>query len=47
MIAQGFGFTAAFLKEWNNHLYFRIQKSRCKSKEQARVCHSCEKCGLL
>jgi len=46
IIAQGFGFTGNFLKEWNDSLYCRVQKIPCRFKEQARACHSCEKCGF-
>ena len=46
MLTQGFGFTGDFLKEWNNSVYCRVQKIRCRFKELARACHSCEKCGL-
>jgi hypothetical protein len=46
MIAQGFGFTRDFLKEWNNNAYFRLKKIPCGFKEQARARHPGEKCGL-
>jgi len=46
MIAQGFGFTRDFLKEWNNSAYFRLKKIPCEFKEQARARHPGEKCGL-
>ncbi len=46
MIAQGFGFTRDFLKEWNNSAYFRLKKIPCEFKEQARARHTGEKCGL-
>ncbi len=46
MIAQGFGFTRDFLKEWNNSAYFRLKKIPCEFKEQARAHHPGEKCGL-
>jgi ferredoxin len=46
MMAKGFEFTGDFLKEWNNSVYCRVQKILCRFKEQARACHSCEKCGL-
>ena len=46
VIAQGFGFTEDFLNEWNNNVYFRVQKFPCRFKEQVRTRHSCEKCGL-
>ncbi len=46
VIAQGFGFTGNFLDEWNNSVYCRVQKISCRFKEQARIRHSCEKCGL-
>ena len=46
MIAQGFGFTRDFLKERNNSAYFRLKKIPCGFKEQARVRHPGEKCGL-
>ncbi len=46
VIAQGFGFTGDFLGDWNNSVYCRVQKIPCKFKEQARIRHSCEKCGL-
>jgi len=47
MIAQGFGFTRDFLKEWNNRAYFRLKKIPCEFKEQARAHHPGEKCGLV
>jgi len=47
MIAQGFGFTRDFLKEWNNGAYFRLKKIPCEFKEQARARHPGEKCGLV
>jgi hypothetical protein len=46
MIAQGFGFTRDFLKERNNSAYCRLKKIPCGFKEQARVRHPGEKCGL-
>ena len=46
IIAQGFGFTRDFLKERNNSAYCRLKKIPCGSKEQARVRHPGEKCGL-
>ncbi len=46
MIAQGFGFTGNFLKERNNNAYFRLKKIPCGFKQQARVRHTGEKCGL-
>jgi len=46
MIAQGFGFTRDFLKEWNNTAYCRLKKITCGFKEQARARHPGEKCGL-
>jgi len=46
MIAQGFGFTRDFLKEWNNSAYFRLKKIPCEFKEQARARHPGEKCAL-
>jgi len=46
MIAQGFGFTRDFLKEWNNSAYCRLKKIPCGFKEQARARHPGEKCGL-
>ncbi len=45
MIAQGFGFTRGFVKEWNNNVYFRLNKTPCGFKEQARARQSGEKCG--
>ena len=47
MIAQGFGFTRDFLKEWNNSAYFRLKKIPCEFKEQARARHPGEICGLV
>ena len=46
VIAQGFGITEYFLDEWNNSVYFRVQKILCRFKELARIRHSREKCGL-
>ncbi len=46
VIVQGFGFTGDFLDEWNNSVYCRVHKIACRFKEQARIRHSCEKCGL-
>ncbi len=46
MIVQGFGFTRDFLKERNNSAYFRLKKIPCEFKEQARVRHPGEICGL-
>ncbi len=46
VIAQGFGFTGAFLDEWNNSVYCQVQKIACKFKEQAIIRHSGKKCGL-
>jgi hypothetical protein len=46
MIAQSFGFTRGFLKEWNNSAYSRLKKIPCGFKEQARARHPGEKCGL-
>ncbi len=46
IIVQGFGFTGYFLDDWNNSVYYRVQKIPCKFKEQMRIRHSCEKCGL-
>ncbi len=46
IFAQVFGFTGDFLDEWNNSVYCRVQKISCRFKEQARIRHSCEKCGL-
>jgi hypothetical protein len=43
IIAQGFGFTRNFLKEWNNSAYFRLKKIPCGFKEQARARHTGEK----
>jgi chaperone LolA len=36
-----------FLKEWNNHVYFRLKKMPCGFKEQVRARQSREKCGLM
>ena len=38
--------TGDFLNEWNNSVYCRVHKIFCRFKEQARSCHTCEKCGL-
>jgi hypothetical protein len=46
MIAQGFGFTGDFLMERNNSAYFRLKKTPCEFKEQARTRHPGEKCEL-
>ncbi len=46
VIAQVFGFTGGFLDEWNNNVYCRVQRIACRLKEQARIRHSFEKCGL-
>jgi len=46
IIAQGFGFTRIFPKEWNNSVYFRLSKNTCGFKEQASTHQSGEKCGL-
>ena len=46
MIAPGFGFTRDFLKERNNSAYCRLKKITCGFKEQARIRHPGEKCGL-
>ncbi len=46
MIAQGFGVTRNFLKERNNSAYFRLKKTPCGFKQQARARHTGEKCGL-
>ena len=46
MIAQSFGFTRDFVKEWNNNVYFRLNKIPCGFKEQARARQSGEKSGL-
>ncbi len=46
MIAPGFGFTRDFVKEWNNSVYFRLNKIPCGFKEQARARQSSEKSGL-
>ena len=34
MIAQGFGFTRDFLKEWNNSAYFRLKNYLVNSMNQ-------------
>ncbi len=47
MIAQRIGSTKNFPKEWNNSAYFRLRKILCGFKDQARVRHSGEKCGLI
>jgi len=46
IIAQAFGFTRDFLKEWNNSAYFRLKKIPCEFKEQARARHPGGKFGL-
>ncbi len=46
MITQGFGFTRNFLKKRNNSAYFRLKKTSCESKEQARASDTGKKCGL-
>jgi hypothetical protein len=46
MITQGFGFTKDFVKEWNNSVYFRLNKILCGFKDQVRARPSGEKCGL-
>ena len=46
MIAQDFESTRDFLKERNNHAYFRLKKIPCGFKEQARARYPGEKCGL-
>ena len=47
MIAQRFEFTGDFPKAWNNSVYFQLRKMSCGFKDQARVCPSGEKCGLV
>jgi hypothetical protein len=34
------------MKEWNNSVYFRLNKIACGFKEIARTHQACEKCGL-
>jgi hypothetical protein len=46
MIAQKFDFTADFLKEWNNLVYFRLKKICCGIKDQVRARHPDEKYGF-
>jgi len=46
VIAQGFGFTRDFPKEWNNSAYFRLRKISCGFKELARAHQSGEKYWL-
>ena len=43
MIAQEFGFTADFAKEWKNSVYSRLNKILCEFKDQARARPSGEK----
>jgi hypothetical protein len=38
--------TKDFVKEWNNRVYFRLNKILCGFKGQVRVRPSGEKCGL-
>ncbi len=45
IIAQGFVFTGGFLEEWDNSLYCRIQKIKCRFKEQAKFRHSVRNAG--
>ena len=47
MITPRFGFTARFVKEWNNRVYCRLSKMRCESKDQVRARPSGETCGLV
>jgi len=46
IIAQGFGFTRDFPKEWNNSVYFRLRKISRGFRELARAHQSGEKYGL-
>ena len=46
MIAQAFGFTEDFAKEWQNSVYSRLNKILCECKDQARARPSGEKSGL-
>jgi len=46
MITQRFVFTKDFMKEWNNSVYFRLNKILCGFKDQVRARPSGEKCGL-
>ncbi len=43
---QRFGFTGNFPKQWNNSVHFRLRKTPCGFKDQARTRHPGEKCGL-
>ena len=47
MITQRFESTKDFMKEWNNSVYFRLNKILCGFKDQVRACPSGEKCGLV
>jgi hypothetical protein len=46
MITQRFVFKKDFMKEWNNSVYFRLNKILCGFKDQVRARPSGEKCGL-
>jgi len=46
MIAQSFGFTGDYAKEWGDNVYSRLNKILCEFKEQARARSSGENCGL-
>ena len=45
MIAQEFGFTEDFAKEWKNSLYSRLNKILREFKDQGRARQSGEECG--
>lgn len=45
MIAQRFGVTRNFLKEWHSQLYARLKKITCGFKDQVRARHLMEHLG--